>query len=170
MPVGFGLVRDLGGLERPGSIRMSHKLIDIVEKKYLKTDPPEFRVGDTVDVFTRIVEGEKERTQVFNGVVIARRGRGVSATFTVRRIVANEGVERIFPVHSPRVLKVEVKRQGKVRRAKLYYLRDRIGKARKLRERRRGPRTSTAAKQAAERPEAVAAEEPVAAAVAGEPA
>lgn len=151
---------------------MSHKLIDLVEKKYLKPEPPDFGIGDTVDVFTRIVEGEKERTQVFNGVVIARRGHGVSATFTVRRIVANEGVERIFPVHSPRVLKVEVKRHGKVRRAKLYFLRDRIGKARRLRERRRGPRTSTTAGQAAKRPDAVEAEEQVAATVgaAGEPA
>lgn len=146
---------------------MSHELIDVVEKKYLKSQPPEFRVGDTVDVFTRIIEGEKERTQVFNGVVIARRGHGVSAMFTVRRIVANEGIERIFPLHSPRVLKVEVKRHGKVRRAKLYYLRDRIGKARKLREKRRGPRTSATTKRAAERPETVAVEESVA--VAGEP-
>lgn len=116
---------------------MSHKLIDIVEKPYLKAQPPVIQIGDTVDVHSRIVEGEKERTHVFNGVVIARRGRGVGASFTVRRIVANEGVERTFMLHSPRLLKVEVKRHGKVRRAKLYYLRDRVGKARRLRERRR---------------------------------
>ena len=116
---------------------MSHNLIDIVEKPYLKAQPPVIEIGDTVDVHSRIVEGEKERTHVFDGVVIARRGRGVGASFTVRRIVANEGVERIFMLHSPRLIKVEVKRHGKVRRAKLYYLRDRVGKARRIRERRR---------------------------------
>jgi large subunit ribosomal protein L19 len=112
-------------------------LIEHVEKKHLKSQPPQMRIGDTVDVHTRIVEGEKERTQVFNGVVIAMRGPGLNASFVVRRIVANEGVERLFLLHSPRVLKVDVKRHGKVRRAKLFYLRDRVGKARKLKERRR---------------------------------
>lgn len=116
---------------------MSHELIDIVEKPFLKAEPPSFQIGDTVDVYSRIVEGEKERTQVFNGVVIARSGRGLNASLTVRRIVANEGVERTFLLHSPRLLKVDVKRHGKVRRAKLYYLRDRVGKARRLRERRK---------------------------------
>ncbi|MCH7527829.1 MAG: 50S ribosomal protein L19, partial [Planctomycetes bacterium] len=95
---------------------MSHNLIDIVEKPYLKAQPPVIEIGDTVDVHSRIVEGEKERTHVFNGVVIARRGRGVGASFTVRRIVANEGVERTFMLHSPRLIKVEVKRHCKVRR------------------------------------------------------
>lgn len=113
---------------------MSQPLIDLVEKQYLKPKAPEFHVGDTVDVLCRIVEGEKERIQVFNGVVIARRGHGINEAFTVRRIVYNEGVERKFLVHSPNVVNVKVRRRGKVRRAKLYYLRSRIGKARKLRE------------------------------------
>ena len=92
-------------------------------------------VGDTVDVHTRILEGNKERVQIFTGVVIAMRGTGINESFTVRRIVAGEGVERTFPIHSPKVAKVEVKRHGRVRRAKLYYLRDRVGKAVRLRER-----------------------------------
>ena len=91
---------------------MTHKLIDIVEREHLKKRPPEFQVGDTVDVHIRIIEGEKERVQVFNGVVIARKAGGVNAMFTVRRIVANEGVERVFMLHSPHVVKVEVKRHG----------------------------------------------------------
>lgn len=95
-------------------------------------------VGDTVDVHYRIVEGEKERIQVFQGVLIAMRGRGVNRMVTVRRIVANEGVERVFPLHSPRIAKIEIVRQGDARRAKLYFLRDRIGKSRRLRDRRRG--------------------------------
>ena len=113
---------------------MTHPVIEAVEKSFLKSEPPVFHVGDTVDVHCRIVEGEKERIQVFNGVVIARRGRGVNEVFTVRRIVHEEGVERTFMVHSPNVMDVAIKRRGKTRRAKLYYLRDRIGKARKLRE------------------------------------
>ncbi len=113
---------------------MRQRLIELAESGYLKTNLPEFHVGDTVDVHCRIVEGEKERVQVFNGVVIGRRGAGINAMFTVRRIVANEGVERMFLVHSPNVVDVRVKRRGKVRRAKLYYLRQRIGKARKVRE------------------------------------
>ena len=115
---------------------MSQQLIDIVESKCLKRQLPEFQVGDTVDVLTRIREGGRERTQTYNGVVIARSGRGMNETFTARRIVNNEGVERIFMIQSPMVLDVVVKRRGKVRRAKLYYLRDRVGKARRLRERR----------------------------------
>jgi len=111
-----------------------HHLMDLVEKAYLKSEVPTFHVGDTVDVSTRIVEGDKERTQVFNGVVIARRSRGINEAFTVRRIVGNEGVERTFLIHSPNVLDVKIKRRGRVRRAKLYYLRQRLGKARKLRE------------------------------------
>ena len=113
---------------------MRHPLIELAEKPYLKESLPEFHIGDTVDVLCRIVEGDKERVQVFNGVVIARRGGGINESFTVRRIVANEGVERTFLVHSPNVVDVKMKRRGKVRRAKLYYLRDRIGKARKVRE------------------------------------
>ena len=113
---------------------MSQDLMNLVEKPYLKDKLPIFHVGDTVDVLCRIREGDKERVQTFNGVVIARKGRGVNETFKVRRIVANEGVERTFMLHSPNVVDVKSRRRGKVRRAKLYYLRDRIGKARKLRE------------------------------------
>jgi large subunit ribosomal protein L19 len=114
---------------------MRHKFIETIEKDRLKKDPPSFQIGDTVSVGVRIVEGSKERIQPFVGTVIARRGRGLNATFTVRRIVNNEGVERIFPMQSPRVVSVEVQRHGKVRRGKLYFLRDRVGKSRKLRER-----------------------------------
>lgn len=113
---------------------MRNALIELVEKQYLKTDIPEFHVGDTVDVRCRIVEGDKERVQVFNGTVIARRGAGMNEFFTVRRLVGDQGVERIFLLHSPNVVDITIKRRGKVRRAKLYYLRDRIGKARKVRE------------------------------------
>jgi large subunit ribosomal protein L19 len=112
-------------------------LLDHVEKSSLKANPPQFAVGDTVDVATRIVEGDKERVQVFSGTVIMRKGRGVNETFTVRRIVNNEGVERIYPVHSPFIASVTVKRSGESRRAKLYYLRDRVGKATRLVEKRK---------------------------------
>ena len=115
---------------------MRNQLLEKVEESSLKQEPPKFAIGDTVDVHTRILEGNKERIQIFNGVVIARAGSGTRATFTVRRIVQGEGVERKFPLHSPRVAKVEVKRSGVVRRAKLYYLRDRVGKATRLTERR----------------------------------
>ena len=128
---------------------MTHPLIDLVEKPYLKENPPSFSVGDTVDVLCRIVEGDKERVQVFTGVVIARRGRGVNAAFTVRRHVAREGVERTFLVHSPNVVNVKVQRHGKIRRAKLFYLRSRIGKARKLRELRVRHKKAAEAKLAA---------------------
>ncbi len=113
---------------------MRQPLVEAAEKPYLKAKLPEFRIGDTVDVRCRIVEGEKERIQVFNGVAIARRGAGMNEHFTVRRLVGNEGVERTFMLHSPNVVDVQVRRRGKVRRVKLYYLRDRIGKARKVRE------------------------------------
>jgi large subunit ribosomal protein L19 len=99
---------------------------------------PDFSVGDTINVHYTIVEGEKERVQIFQGVLIGQKGRGVNTTITVRRIVANEGVERIFPLHSPRIAQIEIVRQGDARRAKLYFLRDRVGKARRLRDRRRG--------------------------------
>jgi large subunit ribosomal protein L19 len=111
---------------------------ELVEKQKLPAEPPQFEIGDTVDVHTRILEGNKERIQIFNGVVIARSGSGTREMFTVRRIVQGEGVERKFPLHSPRVAKVEVKRSGVVRRAKLYFLRDRVGKAVRLKERRGG--------------------------------
>ncbi len=112
------------------------KLIELAEKSSLRETPLEFEIGDTVDVHTRILEGDKERVQVFTGVIIARRGSGTRETFTVRRIVAGEGVERIFPVHTPKIAKIEIKRHAVVRRAKLYYLRDRVGKATRLAERR----------------------------------
>src|SRR3712207_6298938 len=116
---------------------MINRLIEVVEKPHLKQDPPQFEVGDTVDVHTRIIEGEKERVQVFTGTVIMRKGRGINETFTVGRIVNNEGVERIFPVHSPFVAKVVVRRGGETRRAKLFYLRNRVGKAVRLTEKRK---------------------------------
>ena len=99
---------------------------------------PNFSVGDTINVHYTIIEGDKERVQVFQGVLIGQKGRGINATITVRRIVANEGVERIFPLHSPRIAKIEVVRRGDARSAKLYYLRDRVGKSRRLRDQRRG--------------------------------
>ncbi|HEX3316149.1 MAG TPA: 50S ribosomal protein L19 [Gemmataceae bacterium] len=115
---------------------MQNRLMQIVEDTQLKKDAGKFTIGDQVDVHQRILEGEKERTQIFTGVVIARKGSGLRETFVVRRIVQSEGVERTFPVHSPKIAKVEVKRTGAVRRAKLYYLRDRVGKATRLRERK----------------------------------
>ena len=113
---------------------MSQELLKIAAQASIKTDVPQFEIGDTVKVSVRIIEGEKQRIQVFTGTVIARKGAGVSETFTVRRIVNNEGVERVFPIHSPKVAGVEVVRGGKSRRAKLYFLRDRIGKATRLKE------------------------------------
>jgi large subunit ribosomal protein L19 len=113
------------------------QLLDAVEKGNLKDEVPEFEVGDMVDVHTRILEGEKERIQIFSGRVIARSGSGSREMFTVRRTVAGEGVERKFPLHSPRIRDIEVKTSHQVRRAKLYFLRDRVGKATRLKERRR---------------------------------
>lgn len=115
---------------------MRHPLIDIAEQPSLREKPLSFAIGDTVDVHTRILEGDKERTQIFSGIVIGTRGHGMAEMFTVRRIVAGEGVERTFPVNSPKVAEVVVKRHARVRRAKLFYLRDRVGKATRLRERR----------------------------------
>ena len=109
--------------------------MDAVESKSLRKDIPHFEVGDVVDVHMKIKEGDKERTQVFTGTVIARKGRGMGEIFTVRRIVGDEGVERMFPLHSPNVLDVKPVRSGKSRRAKLYYLRKRTGKAVKLEHR-----------------------------------
>ncbi len=115
---------------------MSQQVLALVEQSSLKTDVPKFDVGDEVDVHTRILEGEKERIQIFNGTVIAKSGSGTREMFAVRRIVQGEGVERKFPLHSPKIAKVVVKRSSIVRRAKLYFLRDRVGKAVRLRERR----------------------------------
>jgi large subunit ribosomal protein L19 len=103
-------------------------MLKVIESKYLKDDIPEFRTGDNIRVHVKIKEGDKERIQVFQGDVIARKGSGINATFTVRKVSAGVGVERIFPIHSPNVTKIQVMRQGDVRRSKLYYLRDRQGK------------------------------------------
>ena len=111
-------------------------IIEILEKEQLRADIPQFAPGDTVRVHARIVEGTRERIQVFEGVVIGRQGTGVRETFTVRRIASGVGVERLFPVHSPRIAKIEVTRRGIVRRAKLYYLRGLTGKAARIREKR----------------------------------
>jgi large subunit ribosomal protein L19 len=112
-------------------------LVDLIEQPYLKEDIPAFRVGDTVKVHVKIKEGDKERIQVYEGVVIARKGKGATETFTVRRVAYNVGVERTFPVHSPKLAKIEISRRGKVRRAKLYYLRERTGKAARIKELRK---------------------------------
>ena len=111
-------------------------ILQTIEKEQLKQDVPEFRAGDTVRVHVRVVEAERERIQIFEGVVIARSGGGIRETFTVRKATQGVGVERTFPLHSPRVVDIQVIRRGKVRRAKLYYLRDRIGRAARIRERR----------------------------------
>ena len=124
---------------------MSQQILDLIEKPHLKAEIPEFAIGDTVDVHTKILEGDKERVQVFTGVVIARSGSGSREMFTVRRIVAGQGVERKFPLHSPRIAKLDVKRSGRVRRAKLYYMRERSGKATRLRERRTDTKAAPAA-------------------------
>ena len=109
---------------------------DVVEQVYLRDDLPDFKPGDTVKVHVRVVEGERERVQVFEGVVIRRRGSGLSKTFTVRKVSFGVGVERTFPLHSPMIAKVEIASRGDVRRAKLYYLRSRVGKKAKVKERR----------------------------------
>src|SRR5579871_4021870 len=107
---------------------MNQALLEKIHSEQFRKDKAEFNVGDSVRVHTKVVEGDKERIQIFSGVVIGKRGRGLNETFTVRRISYGEGVERVFPVHSPRVDKIEVERQGSVRRAKLTYLRKRLGK------------------------------------------
>lgn len=109
-------------------------LIKTIEQEQLKTDLPDFKAGDTVQVFYRIIEGSRERVQVFEGTVIKRQGSGVRETMTVRRLSYGTGVERTFPIHSPRIEQLKVVRKGKVRRSKLYYLRQRQGKAAKVKE------------------------------------
>ena len=123
------------------------KIMESVVADQLKNEAelPKFGVGDTIDVHYKIIEGDKERVQVFQGVLIATKGRGVNTTITVRRIVANEGVERIFPLHSPRLSRIDVVRRGDARRSKLYFLRDRTGKSRRLRDQRRGLKSLEAA-------------------------
>lgn len=123
------------------------KEIDELVGKQLKSDIPEFRIGDTINVHTRIVEGEKERIQVFTGTVIARRGSGISETVALYRVAYGAGIERVFPIHSPRVAKIEVEKSGKVRKAKLYYLRGLSGKKAKIQGRLGGP-----AEEAVEQP------------------
>ena len=126
---------------------MNPAILAKIESEQFRKDNAKFNVGDSVRVHTKVVEGDKERIQIFAGVVIGRRGRGLNATFTVRRISYGEGVERVFPVHSPRVEKIEVERQGEVRRAKLTYLRTRLGKGATLVKERetRGPGHTAAA-------------------------
>src|SRR5439155_10101858 len=126
---------------------MKNKYIAAVEESQLRPDQPKFQIGDTVDVHQRILEGEKERIQIFSGTVISRRGEGAREMFTVRRIVQGEGVERIFPINSPQIAKIEVKLPGQVVRAKLYYLRKRVGKATRVREREVKPSANVAAKK-----------------------
>ena len=109
-------------------------LVDIIEKENIKNEVPNFNIGDTVRVYVKVVEGDKERLQAFEGVVIARRNGSIRESFTVRRISYGVGVERTFPIHSPRIDHIEVVRTGKIRRAKLYYLRDLTGKAAKVKE------------------------------------
>ncbi len=111
-------------------------LIEQLRRENLKTDVPEFSVGDTLEVGVKIIEGGKERVQAFQGVVIARDGGGIAETITLRRVSHGQGVERIFPIHSPRIASFKVLRQGRVRRAKLYYLRDQVGAAAKIKEKR----------------------------------
>ena len=109
-------------------------IINKIEQEQLKADVTPFNVGDTIKVHTRVIEGGKERIQIFQGIVIAKRGSGINEAFTVRKISYGEGVERVFPLHTPRIAKIEVVNRGKVRRAKLYYLRGRVGKAAKIKE------------------------------------
>ena len=145
---------------------MSQALFDKIESEQFRKVPAVFNVGDSVRVHTKVIEGDKERIQVFAGIVIGRRGRGLNSTFTVRRISYGEGVERVFPVHSPRVEKVEVERHGQVRRAKLTYLRQRIGKsATAVKERERASTARGASTRATSVPKVEAeaeAEAPVA--------
>lgn len=124
--------------ERKKYIMRQNQLIEKITNEQLRTDIPDFRAGDTVRVHTRVVEGTRERIQLFEGVVIKRHGSGISETYTVRKISNGVGVERTFPLHTPRVAAIDVVRQGRVRRAKLYYLRNLHGKAARIPERRRG--------------------------------
>jgi large subunit ribosomal protein L19 len=113
---------------------MQNRILELIESKLIKPEVPDFRIGDTVDVHQKLLDGAKERVQVYSGTVIARHGGGAKETFTVRRVVQGEGVERIFLVHSPKIARIEIKKAGKVRRAKLYYLRDRVGKGTKIKD------------------------------------
>ena len=127
-PAGIALHSNSPALHHDNLDFMNQAILDKIESEQFRKNPVNFAVGDTVRVHTKVVEGDKERIQIFAGVVIGKRGRGLNETFTVRRISYGEGVERVFPIHSPRVDKIEVERKGAVRRAKLTYLRKRIGK------------------------------------------
>jgi large subunit ribosomal protein L19 len=129
------------------------KEIDELVGKQLKTDIPEFRIGDTINVHTRIIEGEKERIQIFTGTVIARRGSGISETVALYRVSYGAGIERVFPIHSPRVAKIEVEKSGKVRKAKLYYLRGLSGKKAKIQGRIGGAAEGAVVEPTQESPE-----------------
>jgi large subunit ribosomal protein L19 len=131
---------------------MNQALLDKIESEQYRKNELDFAVGDSVKVHTKVVEGDKERIQVFSGVVIGRRGHGMNSTFTVRRISYGEGVERVFPIHSPRVDKVEVERKGSVRRAKLTYLRKRLGKGATLVKEKETRTTAKTAKPAKAEP------------------
>ena len=135
-----------------------NKVIKAIEQKQLKDKVTDFKIGDTVKVYTKIVEGSNERIQMFSGVVIARNGADIRETFTVRRVSFGYGVERVFPLHSPRVDRIEVERKGRVRRAKLYYLRDKVGKGAKIKEQLRF--VANAAAPAVQAPAAEAAPAP----------
>ena len=111
-------------------------IIRTLEKEQMRTDLPDFAIGDTVRVFVKVVEGSRERLQAFEGLVLKRNGGGISETFTVRRLSYGIGVERTFPLHSPRINRIEIERRGKARRARLFYIRDRVGKAAKVKEKR----------------------------------
>lgn len=134
-------------------------IIEKLEKQQLKKSIPDFRIGDTVRVHIRIIEGDKERTQVFMGTVIARKGTGLSETFSVHRVAYGEGMERVFMLHSPRIAKIEVMKEGHVRRSKLYYLRGTSGKASKVKGRFGVRRTNNAQVEAVEEPVAAGATE-----------
>lgn len=152
---------------------MKNRLIALVEKVHERADVPAFQVGDTVAVQQKLLDGQKERLQAFEGTVIARSGQGIKETITVRRLVQGEGVERIFLIHSPRIARIELKKAGRVRRAKLYYLRDRVGKATKIkddvkRQTKIEADAKAATKAAAEEAAKVAAAAPKDAAAGGE--
>jgi large subunit ribosomal protein L19 len=129
------------------------RTLETIEKEWLRKKTPRFDVGDTVEIHVKIIEGDRERVQLFTGIVIARRHQGLSETFTVRRIVQGEGVERVFPVHSPRVADIVVKKKGKVRRAKLHFLRERVGRGTRVEEKLGGVKEEPAPKPAEKAPE-----------------
>ncbi len=149
---------------------MINKFLDVINREQIKTDLTPFKVGDSVRVHTIVKEGDKERIQIFTGIVIARRGSLINASFTVRRISYGEGVERVFPLHSPRIAKIEVETAGHARRAKLYYLRDRRGKSAMAVREKKGPFKSAGSKAAARKAAFAAADAEKAQGTSSEPA